>query len=170
MTASFSPPFRRLCAMNTYLQVSVSRHFTAALLPRTAHFFAGFVHTTRLLLLSCQPAPSVLQRSLFTPLWEGVSLCMCMHVYKERAREGDRAREREREREWEWEREGNEMERMCALYLNCAFLFLTYTEAGPLCLPGYVLYKYMFMPFCTHPEHHYICVSVCVSMLQQRWN
>lgn len=57
-----------------YLQVSAgvagrlpSRHFTAALLPRTAHSFPGFVQsTTALLPLSCHPAPSALHRALST--------------------------------------------------------------------------------------------------------
>lgn len=59
-----------------YLQVSAgvagripSRHFTAALLPRTAHSFPGFVQsTTALLPLSCHPAPSALHHSLSTPV------------------------------------------------------------------------------------------------------
>lgn len=58
-----------------YLQVSAGvtgrlplRHVTAALLPRTAHSFAGFVQITTLLSLSCNPVPSALHCSLSTPV------------------------------------------------------------------------------------------------------
>lgn len=59
-----------------YLQVSAgvagrlpSRHLTAALLPRAAHSFPGFVQsTTALLVLLCNPAPSAPHRSLSAPV------------------------------------------------------------------------------------------------------
>lgn len=77
-----------------YLQVSAgvagrfpSRHFTAALLPRTARSFPGFVQfATALLPPSCHPTPA-LHRSLSTSVWER-DLC-----------------DGEREREAEWMRE-----------------------------------------------------------------
>lgn len=105
-----------------YLQVSAgvagrlpSRHLTAALLPRTAHSFPGFVQsTTALLVLLCHQAPSAPHRSLSTPVWEGglsVHVCLCVCVWgKEKGRGRGRVVERG---------DGKDVN-ICALDLECS--------------------------------------------------
>ena len=137
----FSPSAVR----GAYLQVSAgvagrlpSRHFTAALLPRTAHSFPGFVQsTTALLPLSCHPAPSALHRSLSTRVWEGgpsVHVCVCGGREREWERERDRERGRVRVGEgWRG------CKYVCALSLECTSPLTSTQKAWTSCLSGFVL-------------------------------